>query len=44
MSSDNRPNCQFNNCEADASTTRNHPEFGELQVCSTCATLWGDEE
>lgn len=34
------PECQLSDCEASAETTREHPEFGEIQVCSTCASLW----
>jgi hypothetical protein len=35
------PECQFQDCDADAETAREHPQFGEIQVCSTCATLFG---
>ena len=35
------PSCQFRDCEADAEETRDHPRHGEVQVCSTCARLWG---
>lgn len=38
----NAPECQLSDCEADADTTRDHPEFGEVQVCQTCAGLWGE--
>jgi len=34
------PQCQLTNCDADAEATREHPQFGEIQVCSTCANLW----
>jgi hypothetical protein len=30
------PKCQFQDCDADAETAREHPQFG-----STCATLFG---
>lgn len=40
------PSCQFRDCDADAEVAREHPEFGDVQVCSTCAALWdrGDGE
>ena len=34
------PECQFQDCDAGAETTREHPEFGDIQVCSTCAQLF----
>jgi hypothetical protein len=37
------PECQLSDCEADAETSRTHPKFGEIQVCGTCAKLWGGE-
>lgn len=36
------PECQLRDCDADA--TREHPQFGEIQVCSICATLFDAEE
>lgn len=38
------PECQVRNCEADAATSREHPEFGPVQVCRNCASLWGGDE
>lgn len=34
------PECQLRDCDADAEVTREHDEFGEVQVCETCARLW----
>ncbi|MEF8882153.1 MAG: hypothetical protein V5A34_06495 [Halapricum sp.] len=34
------PECQLANCEASATTTVEHPEFGEIHVCGSCARLW----
>jgi hypothetical protein len=39
--SDFSPQCQLSDCDSDAETTREHPEFGAVQVCSTCASLFG---
>ena len=36
------PECQVRDCSADAKETRDHAEFGEVQVCSTCAGLFDD--
>jgi len=36
------PECQIRDCEADAETTREHEEFGEIQVCRTCAGLFDE--
>jgi hypothetical protein len=38
------PVCQMRGCEADADTSREHPEFGDVQVCETCARLWSGGE
>lgn len=38
------PTCQLGDCEADAELTKEHPEFGEVQVCPTCAGLWGADK
>jgi hypothetical protein len=35
------PECQFANCEAEATESVEHDEFGTVQVCATCANLWG---
>lgn len=35
------PECQLRSCSSDATTTREHPDHGEVQVCDTCAELWG---
>jgi len=29
---------------ADATTSRAHPEYGPIQVCQTCANLWGESD
>jgi len=34
------PECQLRDCNADAATSREHPTFGSIQVCGTCATLF----
>jgi hypothetical protein len=34
------PECQLSNCEAEAARTADHPRFGEVQVCATCAALF----
>ena len=34
------PECQLRNCDADADVSREHPEYGDIQVCSTCASLF----
>jgi len=38
------PQCQLSDCDADAETRREHPQFGEIQVCSTCANLWPEAD
>jgi len=40
------PECQMSDCDAEAAATRDHPRFGDIQVCPTCAQLFevaGDE-
>jgi hypothetical protein len=36
------PECQIRDCDAEAETAREHDEFGAVQVCETCANLWGE--
>jgi len=38
------PECQLRDCDADADAPHKHPQFGEIQVCSICATLFDAEE
>ena len=35
------PECQLRDCDPEVS--RDHPEFGTVQVCRTCASLWGGD-
>lgn len=37
------PECQMRSCTTAADTTRDHPEYGEIQLCATCARLFGGE-
>jgi len=37
------PECQMRSCENSAEISREHPEFGDVQVCATCAGLWGGD-
>ena len=34
------PKCQLADCDAEAVETADHPEYGTVQVCATCARLW----
>lgn len=34
------PECQLSDCEAAATATVEHPEYGGIQVCRTCSRLW----
>jgi len=36
------PECQLRDCDADAEVSREHTEFGDVRVCSTCAGLFDD--
>jgi hypothetical protein len=38
------PECQLSNCDGEAETTCEHPEFGDVQVCRTCANLWETDQ
>lgn len=37
------PECQLSDCDAEAETTKVHPVYGEIQVCRTCARLFGGD-
>jgi len=34
------PTCQMADCTSAAEETCEHPEFGDIQVCPTCAKLF----
>jgi hypothetical protein len=36
--------CRFAECVEAATVTRDHPSGETVQVCETCAKLWGSDE
>jgi len=40
MADGGSPECQLSDCNAAATTTVEHPDYGEIHVCDTCSRLW----
>jgi len=34
------PECQMTSCDAEATESVDHPRFGDISVCPTCANLF----